>query len=191
MEILLITLLFILIILAFPFLFEIRAYVDILDNFGMVAFKIFGIRVYFARLKVENKAIVIRRKNNKTIKEIKLSSDNIDFVKNFFKEMLEVVAVRKICVYSRVGTGNCFSGALLGGFVGALLSNVGVALKVYRRHADIVMVNSTDFYNPKACMAVRTRFFITPIDVVVGLIKAVKKTRKERLEWKKNSGTAK
>ena len=70
MEILLITLLFILIILAFPFLFEIRAYVDILDNFGMVAFKIFGIRVYFARLKVENKAIVIRRKNNKTIKEI-------------------------------------------------------------------------------------------------------------------------
>lgn len=192
MEIFLILMLFFLFVIAFPFLFEVRLFVNVLDNFGMITFKFCGIRVYFAKLKIRGRNIVVKTKRKRSYREIELSSEKIDFAQNFFQELTEVLALRKLCVYSNVGVGNPFYSALVGGILENATNALALKLKSKRPHADFVILNNTNFEKASIVLSVRIRFFITLLDTGLGFLRAVKKTRKEEIEqWKQNCNKAK
>ncbi len=179
-------------VIAFPFLFEIRFFVNALENFGMIALKFCGIRIYFAKLKIRGRSIVIKTKRKRSYKEIELSSEKIDFAQNFFQELTEVLALRKLCLYSNIGVGNPFYTALLGGVLENVSSIIAIKLKSKKPHADIVVLNNSNFDKTSVVLSVRVRFFITLLDAGLSFLRAVKKTRKEEIEqWKQNCNKAK
>ena len=89
MEIFLILVLLFLFVIAFPFLFEVRFYVNVFENFGMVTLKFCGIRVYFAKLKIKGKNIVIKTSRKRTSKEIEISTEKKSGKTSAALEMLE------------------------------------------------------------------------------------------------------
>lgn len=185
MKIFLISLLLFFFILAFPILVEIRIFANVLQNFGMATFRIYGLKVYFSKVRLKDKKVIIKTKRKKTEKEIELSSENIDFAKNFFKEVINVLSLRKFCIYTKIGSSNPFVSAIIGGFIGNILNALSIRLKVYKRQCDIVALFATNFYKADIVASIRTRFFITPIDLIISLVRAFKKTKKEKIAWKK------
>ena len=182
MEIFLITVLLFLFVIAFPFLFEIRFYVNVLENFGMITLKFCGIRVYFAKLKIKGKNIVIKTARKRTAKEIEISGEKIDFAKNFFEELVDVLSLRKLCIYFNLGTPNPFWTAMLGGIASSITNFVALTLKMKKPHSDIVLVNNSNFERTCAVLSARVRFFITLSDVGLSFLRALKKTKKEEME---------
>lgn len=192
MEIFLITVLLFLFIIAFPFLFEVRFYVNVFENFGMLTLKFCGIRVYFAKLKIKGKNIVIKTARKRTAKEIEISSEKIDFAKNFFEELVDVLSLRKLCIYFNLGTPNPFLTAMIGGVTSSITNFIALKLKMKKPHSDIVLVNNCNFERICAVLSTRVRFFVTLSDVGLSFLRALRKTRKEEIEqWKQNYNKAK
>lgn len=192
MEIFLITVLLFLFFIAFPFLFEVRFYVNVFENFGMLTLKFCGIRVYFAKLKIKGKNIVIKTARKRTAKEIEISSEKIDFAKNFFEELVDVLSLRKLCIYFNLGTPNPFLTAMIGGVTSSITNFIALKLKMKKPHSDIVLVNNCNFERTCAVLSTRVRFFVTLSDVGLSFLRAIRKTRKEEIEqWKQNYNKAK
>ena len=186
MEIFLITVLLFLFIIAFPFLFEVRFYVNVFENFGMLTLKFCGIRVYFAKLKIKGKNIVIKTARKRTAKEIEISSEN------FFEELVDVLSLRKLCIYFNLGTPNPFLTAMIGGVTSSITNFIALKLKMKKPHSDIVLVNNCNFERTCAVLSTRVRFFVTLSDVGLSFLRAIRKTRKEEIEqWKQNYNKAK
>lgn len=182
MEIFLIAVLLFLFVVAFPFLFEVRFYVNVLENFGMVTLKFCGIRVYFAKLKIKGKNVVIKTNKKRTNKEIEISGEKIDFAKNFLEEVIDVLSLRKFCLYLNLGTSNPFLTAMIGGIASSITNFVALKLKIEKPHSDIVLINNSNFERTCAVLSTRVRFFITLSDVGLSFLRALKKTRKEEME---------
>ncbi len=192
MEIFLILVLLFLFIIAFPFLFEVRFYVNVLENFGMLTLKFCGIRVYFAKLKMRGKSILISTKRKRSDKEIEISTEKINFAKNFFEELVDVLSLRKLCVYLNVGVQNPFITAMIGGAMSSITNIVALKLKMKKPHSDIVLLNHSNFEKTCVVFSTRIRFFITLSDVGLSFLRAAKKTKKEEIkQWKQNYNKAK
>lgn len=192
MEIFLILVLLFLFIIAFPFLFEVRFYVNVLENFGMLTLKFCGIRVYFAKLKMRGKSIFISTKRKRSDKEIEISTEKINFAKNFFDELVDVLSLRKLCVYLNVGVQNPFITAMIGGAMSSITNIVALKLKMKKPHSDIVLLNHSNFEKTCVVFSTRIRFFITLSDVGLSFLRAAKKTKKEEIkQWKQNYNKAK
>lgn len=192
MEIFLILVLLFLFIIAFPFLFEVRFYVNVLENFGMLTLKFCGIRVYFAKLKMRGKSILISTKRKRSDKEIEISTEKINFAKNFFDELVDVLSLRKLCVYLNVGVQNPFITAMIGGAMSSITNIVALKLKMKKPHSDIVLLNHSNFEKTCVVFSTRIRFFITLSDVGLSFLRAAKKTKKEEIkQWKQNYNKAK
>lgn len=192
MEIFLIPVLLFLFIIAFPFLFEVRFYVNVLENFGMLTLKFCGIRVYFAKLKMRGKSILISTKRKRSDKEIEISTEKINFAKNFFDELVDVLSLRKLCVYLNVGVQNPFITAMIGGAMSSITNIVALKLKMKKPHSDIVLLNHSNFEKTCVVFSTRIRFFITLSDVGLSFLRAAKKTKKEEIkQWKQNYNKAK
>lgn len=192
MEIFLILVLLFLFIIAFPFLFEVRFYVNVLENFGMLTLKFCGIRVYFAKLKMRGKSILISTKRKRSDKEIEISTEKINFAKNFFEELVDVLSLRKLCVYLNVGVQNPFITAIIGGAMSSITNIVALKLKMKKPHSDIVLLNHSNFEKTCVVFSTRIRFFITLSDVGLSFLRAAKKTKKEEIkQWKQNYNKAK
>ena len=191
MEIFLILVLLFLFIIAFPFLFEVRFYVNVLENFGMLTLKFCGIRVYFAKLKMRGKSILISTKRKRSDKEIEISTEKINFAKNFFEELVDVLSLRKLCVYLNVGVQNPFITAMIGGAMSSITNIVALKLKMKKPHSDIVLLNHSNFEKTCVVFSTRIRFFITLSDVGLSFLRAAKKTKKEEIkQWKQNYNKA-
>ncbi len=186
METILVIMLFILFLVAFPLLFEVRVYANLLENFGMITLRVFGLRVYFAKLKIKGKTLIITTKKKRKSQDIEVSSQEIDFATNFYKQLTEVVALRKLCFYTKVGTKNPLVSAMLGGICQLAINALAITAKNSKNHSDVVVVCGTDFARNCAVISLRVRCFITLIDVGLSFIKAKKQTKKqEQIKWKK------
>ncbi|MGN1162525.1 MAG: hypothetical protein ACI4T2_01155 [Christensenellales bacterium] len=158
----------------------------------MLTLKFCGIRVYFAKLKMRGKSILISTKRKRSDKEIEISTEKINFAKNFFEELVDVLSLRKLCVYLNVGVQNPFITAMIGGAMSSITNIVALKLKMKKPHSDIVLLNHSNFEKTCVVFSTRIRFFITLSDVGLSFLRAAKKTKKEEIkQWKQNYNKAK
>ena len=157
-----------------PIFIRIEWFVNVLENVGVVALNLWGIRVKCIQFRLSKEVITIVKKGGKT-KQIKLNlfDPQVIFMRYFIKSMFSLIILRHIRVYVDVGsTGNALFASLIGGGVYAMLESVFAIIKTRKSYAELLfdIVPHSETNEGKVCGS--ASIVICPIFLLYSLFRA-------------------
>lgn len=177
----LLILVFFIILIIFPFSFNLEFFYDLNINDGYLIIKIWRIPLKKVNVKREGVNIILIEKHKDKDLEIKLNKEQVYFLKVFLNEIKNKIKIRKIEVTSETGSENPFHSSLISGAYSSFILAIFARLKTAQPTASFQLNNKTNFFEFVFNFKTFLRFSISIFDVFYSLIIAVVKTSKHKL----------
>ena len=113
--------LFFVLILITPINFRLKIVLNVNQKMAYVSIFLWKLRIIFFKLFVRDNSIFVLTKKKKKEIEISLSIKQIYFVEQFLDNLKDKVQPKKIAVYSKIGTNNAHTTAMICGTITALI----------------------------------------------------------------------
>ncbi|MDD2445207.1 MAG: hypothetical protein PHX09_00080 [Clostridia bacterium] len=127
-----------------------------IQNSGMIVIKIGFIYISYFSFQLKANSVVIRSKKKRKQIEYKFNDPMIIFYEHFFNEIKQKVKIKKINIYSEIGTGDAFHSAILSSFVNIIYKIISAYVKNLK-YSSSIMVNTNTSFNKKVLI---TSFYV-------------------------------
>lgn len=176
-------LLFILLLFALPFSFKIMFKYSIL-NYGHIKIKLFGIKLIYYRIKLENNKLILT--NFKTEKEIdlKINKQNIDLLNEIKSQIIKRLYLKSISTSIKVGKkDNAFETAIISAIIDVLVKISYSTIKFIKPTSQNSLKLNTYYNRDMGIVNVDVHVYITLTNLLLSFLTA-KKTIKGKLYGK-------
>ena len=169
----LIVVVFFLILLIIPFFCKVHLSYDILNNLGVLSVYVFFIKIIVLKIKLKGKDIILISEKNKKQIETKISKKQMRFLEQLNAQLKQKIIVRKISAYSRIGTGDAMSSALISGLFTSVVSSLFAYIKNTKKSAKLMVKTEPDYNGNSLIFSFYLSFMITIFDIIYSLIMAL------------------
>lgn len=187
MQVLFLIILIILVIIAIPILIKIYLSFDILQNRGIVRIKIYNFDIINYKIKYKDKKIIFY--NKRKLKEIKLEfdSDKIDFAKEFQKQLLKRMYIKKLEAFFCVGVKeNPFVSVMISSLI-KITTSILKGVISFQKPTSIIKNEINNTYDENnAKLTISSCLSISITDLVVAFIITKKAVNKLKIREYKN-----
>lgn len=171
--------LFFIVLLVFPFTFTLKFAYDVKNNCGAISLGLF-FNFFVAKLKRKGTEILLITQKRNTNVNLEVGEKQLKFVKHFKEEIQNKVKIRKVNVYSKLGSENPFVASMFSSTFSIAVSIFLSRLKIKQPTGSFVYRPTTIFSEGFCAAAVTAKVAVSLFDVLFSFIMAVLKTRKDR-----------
>ena len=174
----LLILVFIIIIFIFPFKINLKICYDFKKNYGALSIG----RFFVAKIKRKGREIILITKNRKNNVDVdfEFGEKQLRFIKYFKDEIKNKIKIKTFNVYSKIGTTDAFSTAIISSsfsvFIGILLSR----FKMKQPTASFVHRPVTIFNQSHLIFATTTKIYVSIFDLLYSFLMAISKSRSDK-----------
>ena len=173
------------VILVFPLTFDAKLSFDVLENRGSLSIRLWPLKFKVSRIKRNGfNILLISKKKNNEIK-IKLGEKQLRFLIFFKNEVGNKLKVRKLNAYSKIGTTNPFTSAILSSTISNGILIGLTRLKLWQPSASFSLKNKTVFDDNKLAFAISLRVAISCYDLLYSFLVSILRSKNDVLLEKK------
>lgn len=176
----LLILVFIILLIIYPFPMGIKMTYSPFQNFGVLVFKIFNKRIKIATFSIEGLGIRLTTKKGVKYQDIqlKVNKREIVYVKNLIKQIKDKVKVKEMSFISRIGVGDAFKTAMVIGGISELFYGIFGYFKNEKQTSSIRVICNPEWQKKVFFSAINLKFSVSIFDMIYCLIYANLKARK-------------
>lgn len=174
-------LIFFIILLIIPLGFRGKCFYSLKTNHGVIAIKLWGIKIINLKIKVKGNQILIIKNHKRSKDEIAVGEPELKFLRFFNDEIKDKIKLRSLNCCMRVGLENPFYSAILSSGVSDFILGVFAYIKNKRPSASCNLVTHTSFTENNFILCFNVRMSISILDVIYSIIIAILRTRTDRL----------
>lgn len=177
--------LFVLIILFLPITLKVKMDYDVLKNTGIIAFYIFGIRIFIKKWKVGINKIIFIAKNNKKSEMILFDFDGgSKYTDYLIKEILRQLELNTLKLFATVGVEEYAMYTAIIDYALRLPANILFSLiDKLKKPKKLVCRVLPDFYRSNLFFAITTSIAVSIMMVVVSGVKAYLEFKKRKRKF--------
>lgn len=169
------------VIFVFPLTFEIKVSFDFLENRGSLSIRLWPFKFKVSRIKRKGKNILlIQKKKNQEI-NVKFGEKQLRFLAFFKNEVGNKLKLRKINVYSKVGTTNPFASSIFSSIVANGFLIFLTRIKTLQPSSSFLFRNKTVYNDNKLAFAVSSRVAISCFDLLFSFLVSILRSKKDVL----------
>lgn len=169
-SLLLIIVVFFLLVLIVPIFVKFHLSYDIINNLGTLSVYIFFIRIILFKIRVKNKNIVLVTQKDQKEVETEISEKQIRFLNQLTTQLKQKLIVRKLYAYSRIGTGDAGSSAILTGLFNSIVGCVLASIKNVKKSARIGTFSEPSYNEKHLTFSLYGSFMITIFDILYSIV---------------------
>lgn len=172
---------FFVVVIIFPFSFNLESAYNININDGYFFFKIWKITLKKVQFKRKGRNIILIEQHKNEDLEIEINQEQLRFWKVFLNEIKNKIKIRKIDVQSETGMGDPFKSALFSGVYSSLLLSFFSRLKCSQPTASFLLNNDVNFFEFSFEIKTFLRFSISIFDIIYSFILSLLKSKKDKI----------
>ena len=166
----LIIVVFFLALIIVPMIVKAHISYDFLNNMGAVSFYFFFIKIFAYRLRIKNKNLVLISDKKEKVVETEISDKQMRFLEQLTIQFKQKVIIRKMYVYSRIGTGDAYTTAMANGLFDFIIGSIFGNIKNKKKSANIKICTEPSYNEKHLTICLFGSFMITIFDIIYALI---------------------
>ena len=167
------------VIFVFPLTFEFKVNFDVFENRGSLSVRLWPLKFKVSKIKRKGKNfILIQKKKNQEI-EVKLGEKQLRFLAFFKNEVGNKLKLRKINVYSKIGTTNPLFSSILSALISNSILVFLTRIKSLQPSSSFLHLNKTVYNDNKLAFAISSRVAISCYDLFFSFLVSILRSKND------------
>ena len=161
---------FFLLLLIVPIFVKGYFYFDVLGNLGAISLFVFFIKIIAYKVKIEKGRLVFFTEKNRKEVPLEISQKQLRFLEQFGVQIKQKLIVRKITIFTRIGTKDAYAAAMLNGLFNAITLGVLSYVKNMKNEVSTNFARNPNYNGNDFTVSAQINGNVTIFDVLYALI---------------------
>ncbi len=170
----------IILLLFLPVVLELRITYNVLTNTGVISVYLYKFNLIYYIFEIKHNEISIKDKDNTQEKKLDLNGPEIEFYKNFVKEVMDKLRLRFLDIFYNIGVEDAFLTSMVCGYINAVCLMLFSKIKNSKPTAKLGLYDTAGYNQREVVVVANTNVSISLFDLVYSLILSGILTMKSR-----------